>query len=148
MKHSITKANRAYQLIRRSFSPSLPPRSKLNVSETSIQPIGCYANQCWCPSKSSVAELEKFHQRITTWILPSHDYQFALIILNVLPLPYYMMLMDCLTLSRFINNEYELNWQRHCKLNQSTSTTNTRGTICTLSLKSPSEATSFTEPAK
>ena len=33
------------------------------------------------------------------------------------------------TLSRIINNEYELNWQSHCKLNQSTSTTNTRGTL-------------------
>ena len=129
IKHSITKANRAYQLIRRSFSPSLPPRSKLNVFKTSILPIVCYANQCWCPSKSSVAELEKFHQRVMTWILPSHDYQSALIILNVLPLPYYMVLMDCLTLSRIINNEYELNWQSHCKLNQSTSTTNTRGTL-------------------
>ena len=30
---------------------------------------------------------------------------------------------------RIINNEYELNWRSHCKLNQSTSTTNTRGTI-------------------
>ena len=129
IKHSITKANRAYQLIRRSFSPSLPPKSKLNVFKTSILPIVCYASQCWCPSKSGVAELEKFHQRIMTWILPSHDYQSALIILNVLPLPYYMVLMDCLTLSRIINNEYELNWQSHCKLNQSTSTTNTRGTL-------------------
>ena len=129
IKHSITKANRAYQLIRRSFSPYLPPRSKLIVFKTSILSIVCYASQSWCPSKSSVAELEKFHQRIMTWILPSHDYQSALIILNVLPLPYYMVLMDCLTLSRIINNEYELNWQRHCKLNQSTSTTNTRGTL-------------------
>ena len=116
-KHSIAKANRAYQLIRRSFSPSLPPRSKLNVFKTSILPIVGYANQCWCSSKSSVAELEKFHQRIMTWILPAHDYQSALIILNVLPLPYYMLLMDCLTLSRIINNEYELNWQSHRKLN-------------------------------
>ena len=91
IKHSITKTNRAYQLIQRNFSPSLPPRSKLNVFKTSILPLVCYANQCWCPSKSSVAELEKFHQRIMTWILPSHDYQSALIILNVLPLPYYMV---------------------------------------------------------
>ena len=58
IKHSIKKANRAYQLIRRNFSPSLAPRSKLNVFQTSILPIICYANQCWCPSKSSVAELE------------------------------------------------------------------------------------------
>ena len=40
-----------------------------------------------------------------------------------------MVLMDCLTLSRIINNEYELNWQSHCKLRQSTPTTNTRGTL-------------------
>ena len=58
IKHSITKANGAYQLVRRNFSPSLPPRSKLNVFKTSILRIVCYANQCWCPSKSSVAELE------------------------------------------------------------------------------------------
>ena len=64
-----------------------------------------------------------------TWCLPSHDYQSALIISNVLPLPYYMVLMDFLTLSRITNNEYELNWQNHCKLNQSTSTTNTRWTF-------------------
>ena len=129
IKHSILKANRAYRLVRRNFSPSLPPRSKLNVFKTSLLPIDCYANLCWCPSKSSVAELEKFHQRIMTWILPSHDYQSALILINVLPLPYYMVLMDCLTLSRIINNEYELNWRSHCKLNQSTSTINARGTL-------------------
>ena len=44
IKHSITKANRAYQLIRRSFSPSLPPRSKLNVFKTSILPIAMPTN--------------------------------------------------------------------------------------------------------
>ena len=129
IKHCNTKANRAYQIIRRNISPSLPSRSKLNVFKSSILPIGCYANQCWCPSKSSVAELKKYHQRIMTWILPYQNYQSAFIILNVLPLPYYMVLMDCLTLSGIINNEYELNWQSHCKLNQSTSTTNTRGTL-------------------
>ena len=115
IKHSITKANRAYQLVRRNFSTSVPPRSKLNVFKTSILPIVCYANQCWCPSQSSAAELEKFQQRIMTWILLSHEYQSALNRLS--------------TLSRIINHEYELNWQSHCKLNQSTSTTNTRGTL-------------------
>ena len=110
IKHSSTKANRAYQLIRRSFLPSMPLRNKLNVFKTSIQPIVCYTNQCWCPSESSVAELEKFHHRIMTWLLPSHDYQSAIIMSNVLPPLYYMVLMDCPTLSRIINNEYETNW--------------------------------------
>ena len=125
IKHSITKANRADQLIRQIFSPSPLPISKPNVFKTSLLPIVCYANPCWCPSKSSVAELEKFHQRI----MISHNHQSALITLNVLPLPYYMVLMDCLTLHRLISNEYELNWQNHCKLNQSTSTTNNEGTL-------------------
>ena len=107
----------------------MPPRSKLHVFKTSKLPIVCYTNQCWRSSKSSVADLENFHQRIMIWILPSHDYQSALIILNVLPLPYYMVGMDCVTLSRISTNEYELNWQSHCKLNQSTSTTKTRGTL-------------------
>ena len=129
IRHFLTKVNRAYQLVLRNFSPSLSPKSKLNVFKTSILPIVCYANQCWCPSKSSVADVGKFPQMIMTWILPAHDYQSALIILNVLPLPYYMVLMDCVTLSRMNNNEYELNWRSHCKLNQSTFTTNTRGTF-------------------
>ena len=100
IKHSITKANRTYQFFRRIFSPSLPPRSKLYVFKTSILPIVCYANQCWCASKTRVAELGKFHQRIMTWILPSHDYQPAMFVLNVLPPPYYMPYYKC-TITNF-----------------------------------------------
>ena len=76
--------------------------------------------------KAVLPNSKKFHQRNMTWILPSHDYQSALIIFNVLLLAYYMVLMNCLTLSRITNNEYELNWQGHCIFNQSTSTTNTK----------------------
>ena len=128
IKHFITEANRAYQLIRRNFSPSMPPRSK-RCFQSLYTTYSLLCQPMLVSIKNSVAKLEKFHQRIMTWIMPSHDYQSALIILNVLPLSYYMVLMDCLTLCRIINNEYELNSQIHCKLNQSTSATNTRGTL-------------------
>ena len=59
IKHSITKANRAYQVIGRNFSPSLPLSSKLNVFKASILSRVCDANQCWFPSKKQCCRTRK-----------------------------------------------------------------------------------------
>ena len=107
IKKKLTKANATFFLIRRSVSHLLSPQVKLHLYKTLLMPIILYASQCWSPNKSDLKQLETFQKRVVRWMLPDTPYREAISSLGILPIAYFAVLTDFLTLSKIVSGLYD-----------------------------------------
>ena len=107
IKKKLTKANATFFLIRRSVSHLLSPQVKLHLYKTLLMPIILYASQCWSPNKLDLKQLETFQKRVVRWMLPDTPYRDAISSLVILPIAYFAVLTDFLTLSKIVSGLFD-----------------------------------------
>ena len=118
IEYRITKARCFYQFCRRNTSKNLSKFNKLDLYKSNILPISLYASECWSPSKSDLRLLENFNRKLLKWITPDKSYREALSYLNVLPIPYFKVLKDFMTLSSVLNGKFDSDVSSFVDINQ------------------------------
>ena len=78
-----------------------------------------YANEFWKPSKCDLRLLENFNKKLLKWIVSQKSYSQALWYLNVLPIPYFQVLKDLLTLSSIMIGNFDCQISDFVKINPS-----------------------------
>ena len=94
--------------------------NKLDLYKSTILPIVLYASGCWNPSKSHLRLLlENFNKKLMKWIVSQKSYSQALCYLDVLPIPYFQVLEDLLTLSSIMIGNFGCQISDFVKINPS-----------------------------
>ena len=119
IEYRIKKAHGFYQFCRRNTSRTLSMLNKLDLYKSTILPIVLYASECWNPSKSDLRLLENFNKKLLKWIVSQKSYSQALCYLNVLPIPYFQVLKDLLTLSSILIGNFDCHISDFVEINPS-----------------------------
>ncbi len=103
IKQICSKAYRSLYLIRRA----IPCTSPINIKKSLYLPLVrsqlTYCSQLWFPNKThDIILLERVQRRATKYIL--NNYKLRLIHLNILPLMYYVQLLDLLFFVKCLKN--------------------------------------------
>ena len=103
-----SKALAVFFMVRRN-SPMLPVQVKLNVYKSMILPIITYSSTCIGLNVSAMRTLENAQRKVCKWIAgtTTTSYRDMLIQLNILPVPYFLQMMDLIMLSKFLNNRVD-----------------------------------------
>ncbi len=77
-----------------------------------ILPIVCYCSVVWYANNSDLQLIESIQKKVTRWILNYNQQSYVerLRTLNLLPLTYYLQMMDLLCLSKIICGQYDFDW--------------------------------------
>ena len=96
----LKKENRVLYLIRRNVAYAVKPFIKLGLYKSLVLPVLFYGIN-YTPSKSDLKNLEKLQLKAVRWITGQNEpYENQLRLLNILPLPMYMLMNNLLTLSK------------------------------------------------
>ena len=72
-------------------------------------PTILYGAECWSPSRSDITEMEKMNKKLLKWVVPyAICFKYAMVRLNVLPLPYFEVMKELLLLSNIVDNKFDV----------------------------------------
>ena len=106
--HICSRAYSSLYLIRRSFSAALSPNLKKQLYLALVRSHLCYCSQVWRPRLlKDIATLERVQRRATKYILHDYvtDYKTRLTSLHLLPLMYWLDLLDILFLVKCLQDK-------------------------------------------
>ena len=72
-----------------------------------VLPILTYGSQCYTLTVTTMKQYEMIQKRFCEWSLPHVSYKEALLLLNILPIPMYMQIIDILFMSKLNSNYYD-----------------------------------------
>ncbi len=107
IKEICSKAYRSLYLIRRTIPCTSPIDMKKSLYLSLVRSQLTYCSQLWFPNKiQDIILLERVQQRATKYILNNYNisYKLRLIHLNILPLMYYLQLLDLLFFVKCLKN--------------------------------------------
>ena len=81
---------------------------KKNIYKTIVLPILSYGSPCWFSSVDGLKRLERVQNYAVIWMIGKSNYKSGLLSSNLLPIALYLQLSDLLTLSNFMNGQYDL----------------------------------------
>ncbi len=107
IKQICSKAYRSLYLIRQTIPCTSPINIKKSLYLSLVRSQLTYCSQLWFPNKiQNIILLERVQRRATKYILNNYNisYKLRLIHLNILPLMYYLQLLDLLFLVKCLKN--------------------------------------------
>ena len=81
--------------------------TKSNLYKNMILSIIIDSSWCFYPRIKSNRLLESYQKEFFYWISGYKNYEYALIKLNILPVPYYLQIIYLLYLSKLMNGSYD-----------------------------------------
>ena len=81
---------------------------KKNMFKTMVLPILSYGSPCWFASVEGLKRLEQVQKYAVIWMIGKSHYKTGLLTTNLLPISLYLQLSDLLTLSKFMNGQYDI----------------------------------------
>ena len=106
IKQAANKANSVLYLIKRN-SARLQTVTRLNLYKSMVLPILIYGSPAFSLNRGGMRLFESVQKRFCKWALGNEvSYKDCLIKLNILPIPYYLQLVDLLTLAKILNGTY------------------------------------------
>ena len=111
METRIAKANGIFQMIRRSIASSTDTSVKLSLYRSLIVPILVYASPCWFPAQTDLKHWKMSRKESQSgFLVTTMIYNDQLLKLNILPISFYLELIDLLTFSSILNDQYNFDW--------------------------------------
>ena len=87
------KATKCFQYLKRNVPFNSPVRTKLQMYISCVRSILLYNSCIWYPNLSKLRDLEKFQKKAVKWIIGSTNYTDSLVMLNILPTCYQIIIL-------------------------------------------------------
>ena len=105
----LAKAYNTFHQISRNCSVKIGVRARIHLYKSTVLSVICYASAYWFANRGDMRSLEALQKKTSKWIFPTvADYKERLLKLDLLLIPFYLQMLDILTLSKFCANMYDV----------------------------------------
>ena len=119
VKVRVGMARKSFFRLRRSTSPIICTKSKVDLYRSIISMSMLSASECWELRKTNFEIIEKFNKKVLKWICGNFDYKDALIKSNLLPPLYIKVLKDLLLFSNILEGRYNVDFSKEFNITNS-----------------------------
>ena len=119
VKVRVGMARKSFFRLRRSTSPIICTKSKVDLYRSIISMSMLSASECWELRKTNFEIIEKFNKKVLKWICGNLDYKDALIKSNLLPPLYIKVLKDLLLFSNILEGRYNVDFSKEFNITNS-----------------------------
>ena len=100
------KATKCFHYLKRNVPLNSPVKTKLQTYISCVRSILLYNSCIWFPNLSQLLDFEKFQKKAVKWIIGFTNHTDSLVMLNILPICYQIIFLNCLLFFKLFYNCY------------------------------------------